>query len=119
MQSLHIWGVKNAPLKVKNAKMCKQMFILQISLKMHLGVSHDQNLHIWQSKMPPKIAKFSFALNAPQVIWRLPLTKFAKSANLGVKNAHFGGQKCKNLQKEYFAQNSSQSHLGVSPDQNL
>ena len=49
----------------------------------------------------------------------LPWPKLSKCTYLGGQNACFGGQKCQNLQSNYFVPNATKSHLGVSNYQNV
>ena len=109
-------------LGVKNTKICKQLFLLQMLPQSHLGVSHDhklQNVHIlgvkdvylgWQKCQ--NLQKHYFA---PSQLGS-PMTKLAKFAYLEVKNAHFGCQKMPKFENISFG---CISNSGVFHDQHL
>ena len=119
-QSICILGTTNDHLGAQHFPKCAFLFPPNVP-KWLWGFSYEQNVDIWGSIiwiLGPKCANKMFCSKWPQkskVIWESPMTKLLKNVHiLGVQNAHFVDQKCKNLQNYFFAPNAPKI-IWVSP----
>ena len=112
-KNLHIWRFKSGHFGGQICKNFQQFVLLQMVPKVTNKISIFGVLKMLIFEKMLLLQMF------PKVIWGFHMTKFAKVAYFGVKKAHFGGQKCKNLQNLFFAPHAPKSHLGFSNQHHL